>query len=214
MNAERQRILEMVASGSITPEEAEQLLEAVRTPKQPIAKWLFQPLELLTTQKALLVAAAAASASVALGFFQIRYDGALDMHVAREPVAAGQSLIDLLLAWPFTALVFFAVARLVGRQGRYVDFLAAVGLARIPLVLAGLIGAATAEATLAAVEGRVSPAMLVSAMLMLPLVAWTIALLVTGMRTAAGLRGGRLALASVVAIVLAETLTKLALWGL
>ena len=214
MNAERQRILELVAAGSITPEEAEQLREAVRAPKPPLAKWLFQPLELLSTQKTLLAGSVAAAAGVALGLLHIRFDGALDMHVAREPVPVGQALIDHLLAWPLTALVFFLAARLVARQGRYVDFLAAVGVARIPLILAGLIGAASAPATLAAAQGTLSPVVLITGILMLPLLAWMIVLLVTGMRTAAGLRGVRLALASAGAIVAAEILSKLALWAL
>ena len=75
-----------------------------------------------------------------------------------------------------------------------------------------MLAGAAGPAMLAAARGTVDPVVVVVGILLLPLVAWTIALLVTGTRTAAGLRGAKLALVSVAAIVVAEILTKLALW--
>lgn len=52
MNAERIRILEMVADGKISADDADQLLQAIRKPRPSLWQWLFHPLELLETRTA------------------------------------------------------------------------------------------------------------------------------------------------------------------
>jgi hypothetical protein len=217
MNAERMRILEMVAEGKISPSDAEQLLAAVKAKRTSPAKWLFQPLEVIDPAQASIVgglaAIAGAIASATLGF---RFDGAIDLHDARgASVSLADALIDLLLVWPVTALVFWGVARLLARQGRFVDFLAAVGLARVVYLVAGVllgtVGRAVDDGALLTVSAA---EMIVLVGLVVPLSIWSIALLVTGFRTASGLRGGRLAFGAVAAIVGAEVSTKLVLWAI
>ncbi len=211
MSGEHQRILEMLAAGKLAPAEAERLLAALRRPRPRLDRWLFQPLELLPTHIALLVGVAAAAAGLLLSLLRIRFDGALDLHLVDAQVPWSVALVDHFLAWPATALVLWGAARLVARQGRFVDFLAAVGVARVPLVLAAALVGGVGARFDQVDEGAVPPAVVVVALLTLPFVAWFVALLVTGMRTAAGLRGARLAAAAVGGVVAAEILTKLAL---
>ena len=45
LDRERLRILEMVQAGTIRPEEADELLAALRHRRAPLARWLFLPME-------------------------------------------------------------------------------------------------------------------------------------------------------------------------
>ena len=131
----------------------------------------------------------------------------------------GTALYEQLLAWPVTALVFWAIARPVAGQGRFVDFFAAVGVARLPLLPMAAILLATRDASAQALAGLLEGQMpsvgfVAMTLASVPFAVWFVALLVTGLRTASGLRGGKLAWVAVGAIVAAEILTKVALLAL
>src|SRR5690606_17695846 len=53
--ADRTRILEMVAAGELSPADADRLLAAAARPRPPLARWLFQPMEILPTGRALAI---------------------------------------------------------------------------------------------------------------------------------------------------------------
>lgn len=219
LDRERLRILEMVQAGTIRPEEADELLAALRHRRAPLSQWLFRPMELLQTGPALAIGAAVCALGLLLARLGARFDGALDLHTAPPPVPWGTAITDQLLAWPLTALIFWAIARPVAGQGRLVDFLASVGIARLPLLPAAAILVANREASAEAVAkvlegGMPSAAFLISTLATIPFNVWFFVLLVTGLRTASGLRGGKLAAVAVGAILAAEVLTKLALLAL
>lgn len=91
------------------------------------------------------------------------------------------------------------------RQGRFIDHFAAVGIARLPLIIMGAIGAlipiaAWAESVLIA--------------LALPALVWYFALLYNGFRRAVGGQGPRVVAAFITGIVIAEVLSKIAVWYL
>lgn len=210
MNAERTRILEMVAEGKMSAENADRLLQAIR--KRPtVWQWLFRPLEVLETRTALLVSAGVAGLQLLASRLPLRFDGALDLHGTQAPAPWPTSLIELAVTWPLVALIFWGAARLVARQGRFVDFLAAVGIARLPLILAaGMLGVFHPTFEEAA-GGQPGTLAMVLALLLVPIVVWFIALLVTGFRTASGLRGAKLTLTTIGVLIVAEAVSKLAL---
>ncbi len=214
MSTEQKRILEMVAEGKITPAEADQLLGAVRRPRPALWEWMFTPFELLTTRNALLVSGAVALLQLVISRFGVRFDGALDSHVGSQAVPWWVALIDLGVAWPLTALLFWGVFRIVARQGRFVDALAAVGIARLPLLASGALSAAFKHLFLGATAGQISPGLVILSLLLIPFVVWLFVLLVTGMRSISGLRGVKLAFTFFGAVVLAEVVTKLVLFAL
>ena len=213
MNVARNRILEMLSAGKISPDEAEQLLAAVRGPSGSFWSWIFHPMERLQTPVAIALAVAAAAMQLVISLLlHVRFYGALDSQPARGDVGWDAALIDLAVAWPLTALIFFAAARLLAKQGRFVDLLAMVGVARLPLLAAGAIGGANREMLFGAAEGAArgesQTGLIVFGLGVTVLVAWFVTLLVTGLRTASGLRGGRLAFAFVAALVVAEAISK------
>lgn len=211
MSGAKERILEMLSSGTITAKEADELLAALHGPKEHGLDWLFQPMKRLKTEHALALAGGAAMLQLAVSRLQIRFDGALDMHTVRDAVPWSAAIGDLVLAWPITALLLFVVTWPIARQGRAVDFLAAVGVARIPLIASGALAAAFRDLLFVSAEGAHSVGSVAVVLAIVLLAVWHVALLVTGTRVVAGLRGGKLALAMVLGLVVAETLTKVAL---
>lgn len=223
-DVERERILHAVARGELSAEEGDRLLVALARPAPPLWRRLLFPTEHLSTAAALGLGAGAAAVGLLLGLFHVRFDGALDTHYTSGPVALGVGLSDLLVSWPLPALLFWIAARLFARRGRFVDHLAAVGVARIPAVLSGMVIAVLGplmpppprvvpgEAITLELGAYVVPALLIAAGT-LPFLVLFITLLVTTFRTASGLRGPRLALAFIPALLLAEVLSKGALFG-
>jgi hypothetical protein len=216
MKLDPQGILESVARGEITPEEGNALLKALERPRPPLWRWLLDPIELLSTPVALTLSALGALVGAALSRFGVRFDGALDTHHVPSGVSLTTALLDLLVSWPLVAVLFFAASRVLARQGRLVDFLAAVGLARIPLLLAGVALVFFADHLPRTAEQAMDPSQLLYPIIFafvfaLPCLAWFITLLVRGFRTASGLRGAPLVISFIATLLIAEVLSKLVL---
>jgi hypothetical protein len=55
----------------------------------------------------------------------VRFDGALDLHTTKAPVALSVALLDQAVAFPLTALAFWISARIAAPRTRIVDMLGA-----------------------------------------------------------------------------------------
>lgn len=229
MTTHEERIENMIATGRVSREEGERLRAAIdpeHAPAKPLAK-LLDPVAHLSTPAALIASAAIAACGVVLGAtLGIRFDGALDAHVGGPPVSVLTAVLEQVLAWPLVALVAYGAARIAGAKTdtRPVDMLSAVGLARLPLVLSGVLslllmpklppGADADTAIKTLTEGAGLVRTLVAAGLTLPLVVFFFVLLVRGYRTASGLSGARLAVSALGFIVVAEVISKVVLMSL
>lgn len=212
MSTPEDRIRELARARAIDEAEEARLLAAVKSgapvraaPRNPFARWSGE----VTSAMGLGVALA----GVATSRLGARYDGALDLHFgASVPLAI--AILDQLVAWPLTALVFWVVLRALSRNVRAIDVLGVVGLSRAAYVviappMALLVGRAPIDPTKGA-----SLAMILLALVGLVGLGALVFLLVLGVRTVSGLRGGRLAAAFIGALLGAEIVTKLALWCL
>jgi hypothetical protein len=207
MTEPREKILGLVASGKISPSEAELLLGALKPARGRVWTWLSSPFELATPAQVWAVALVTGAGSLALRPFHLRFDGALDLHLVEATPRWGLALLDQLVAWPLTALVFWAIGLLSRQRVRLLDLLAFVGAARLPQLLAALtiIGVISTKLHETRGAGLIVPA------LVLPLIGWTCLLLFSAFRTATGSQGGKLKLSFFAAIVLAEVASKLCL---
>ncbi len=215
--AQREQILEAVARGEVTPDEANALLKALNKPRPALWRWLFFPMEVLGTRTALLIGLVTAVGALTLSRFDVRFAGAISARHVAQDVPWHLALADLFVSWPLTALVFWLAAKLAGRRGRYLDQLAQVGVARLPLVtsMAVMVAFFVGHIPRDPVEATKMPALawaLVAGLVVgLPALAWFITLLVTGFRSVTGLRGGRLALTFIAALIVAEVIAMVLL---
>jgi hypothetical protein len=214
MNSAEQQVLDMVAAGKITAAEGDELLRAVR--KRP-SKWqlLFNPFERIGTTSGVAVTGLLAVAGIAVSLLGVRFDGALDLHRVGHRPSLLIAVFDSLNATLVTAMVFWLTSRVVARQGRFLDFLVTVGIARAPYLATAVVLALISpdpETMLSrARTNPLDPVLLLTALISLTGLAWFVTLLFTGFRTASGLRGARLAGGFAAALLVSEVATKVLL---
>jgi hypothetical protein len=199
----------MVARGEIDPEQAAELLRALERRRARRRASLFNPLEGVAEGRAVQASGLIALAGLALSRFGIRFDGVLDVHLVSGPVPLRVAFLDAVVSWPMLAVLLWIAARLVSRQGRFIDFLSAVGLARLPLVLFGAFVAMFRDALPKHPGDPISSTVLAIVILVsVPTLVWNITWLYRGFRTASGLEGRKLTLTLIAMMVLAELLSK------
>lgn len=215
MTTANEKVLELVSSGKISAAEGDELLKAMQRSKRSLVKLLINPMESMGLGWLLLLSVVGAGCSLWLSTWNVRFDGALDVHLASHSVSLRQAVLDQVFDWPLTTFVLWIVAVVVARQGRLIDFLGMVGAARVPLALLGVLTAAMRPyipTRFAGIESISIAPLLALAVLAVPLVVWNIMLLYTGYRTASGLRGAKCLASFCAALIFAEVASKLALY--
>jgi hypothetical protein len=205
MSASEQKVLTMVAEGKITPQEGEVLLDAMRTKPASRLSLLANPFERIGTAQALGIALVVQAGCFAASRLGVHFDGALDIHVGGRVPSIREALAEAAVGWPVLALTMFVLAKLFRSRGRLIDFVAAIGLARVSTLLNGLVLAALHTA---GDRSLTSPRLLATLVVALGGLAWQIVLLYYGTKTASGLTGRALVIALVVGIFAAEAASK------
>jgi hypothetical protein len=207
------RIRQLVEKGALPPDQAQELLTALQAPAAR-PRLLLDPLMRFGGERLSLVGAGALLAGAALGQLRINFDGFLDIHIGPHALGLPETALQSLVAWPLPALLLWLASLLAGRQGRFIDFLGVVGVARVPMVLFSLPLAALVLIDPPPVlqPGQlphVSAAMMALSLLGLTGIGWGVALQYRGFVTASGLKGARRWIAFVVAALSAEVLSKM-----
>jgi hypothetical protein len=213
MTSPEAKVEELVASGRISGAEAEKLRRALHRAAPP--RWtrlLWSPFDRLPLPVALGIGAASLAVQALLSRFGVRFDGAFDVHVGAAVPAWRTVAVELVLAWPLTALVVWLACLAFSRKTRFVDAVVAIGVARAPLSLTGVMVAVLPLRPAAdAAPADVSPLQLAMALLVLPLVIWCLVVVFQGIKTATGLLGARLGAAWGLGLVAAEVVSKVVL---
>jgi hypothetical protein len=216
MTTPAERIRSLSAKGALPPEQAEDLLSALSPAGGNRGRsLLIDPLERVPAERLALVGLLAALAGIALERFGLRFDGFLDLHVSQTPWGTLPSLLDAACAWPLGSALFWLAARAAGRQGRFIDFLGLVGVARVPLVVFAIpiaLLSALSPPLPALARGQLPPfsaVMVAHVILALFGIVWFVVILYRGFGTASGLRGPRRIATFVAASLLAEVAAKL-----
>ncbi|MDX2055071.1 MAG: hypothetical protein SFV15_21900 [Polyangiaceae bacterium] len=210
----KEQVLEMLSAGRITSAESEELLLALNEPPRSWWRRILNPFEGLNAVQALAWGVLGALGGIALSRWNVRFDGALDLHPIANAVSISDALADQVVAWPLTAAVFWGAANILARQLRFVDFLGYVGVARLPYLIPAAVAASMKDQLSVAPEKLIAsppPGLLLLSLVTVPVVVWMVTWLWQGFRTASGLRGAKSGFLFVGALVFAEVLSKLAL---
>lgn len=206
------KIAELVRAGQLSASEGRRLKSALPGQNKPAPLWrlFIDPWDRLSERAQLALALVTALASVALSILgDARFDGTLDLHLSVRTVAWKSALLDQGAAWLLTAAIFWLVAKLAKARARIIDLVLAIGAARLPLVLSGIVLIALPLPRDPAAMLATSPALLVAlAFSLLPLIAWLVVLLYTGWRHATGLRAPRVGISFVIALMVSEVISK------
>jgi hypothetical protein len=211
------RVHAMVRSGRITAAEGERLLSALHTRRRelPGPRVLISPMEYLSTPTMATVTVIGMILGITVEYLGVRFDGAVDVHPSPLTPTFALALFDTVNVLLVPAVFCWSASWLLARQGRFVDFVLAIGVARLPLVVIGLLAAwalppwdVLSRQTLTSAPGG---KVLIMSVLATPLYIWFITLLYQGFRSSSGLTGRRSAFGFVAALLGAEVASKVLL---
>jgi hypothetical protein len=210
-----ERVHDLVQRGALPPEQGEALLSALKAEPPRWSRVLFNPLHRFGGERLVAVGLAAVLLGALLRRFGVVFDGFLDTHYAATQPRWALALAEAVVAWPFGALVLWVASLVAARQGRFIDFLGLVGVARVPVVLLGVVMAVVAPLSPPAftpdhppvLTGRLIAIAVVGAMTL----TWQLVLLYRGFGTGSGLRGARRVVAFVAGVLVAELVSKFGL---
>jgi len=209
------RVLSMVRAGTITEAEGQRLMGSLH---QRRIGWrmLFNPFDRLSTPVLWILAILVTIGGVGVSRMGVRFDGSLDVHQAPGLPTWSEIFLDAASAILVTAVIFWLVSLLVARQGRIVDFLSTVAVARLPNILVGAalpwILPPPDEILAQAMAGLVPPRLLLALIALIPGLIWFITLLCTAYKSSSGLRGLRLGISFTVALLVSEIISKVFLY--
>ena len=198
MTSPRDKILQLIANGTISPEEGDKLLSAIKPEPSFWDKWLLDPFSVMETSAAWLLALLVAAGSIALYQFDIRFLGALDIQTFKD-ASLTNALVDQLAAWICMALCFYLVARAAKQKASLLEMMAFVGAARLPHLIAGIFTVLAQHYSWAKL----------TTIFIIPLIGWTMLALISGFRIASNAKGKSLAMTFFIALSLSEILSKL-----
>ena len=186
---------------------------------------LFKPFEKYQEKQLLIVGIAATIMGVSLAhILGGRFDGALDFHLG-NPVSIQQSLLDSSINIFCLISLLFLAAKYLNKKTRIIDLVTTVLIARIPLYFLPLltIGGAVEKATnnllkgigpenIGNIQGNIPTESLMIIMVFviasLLLLVWSIALMYNGYKIATNAKGNKPILIFVLALLLAEIMSK------
>lgn len=203
MTNSAERVRALVASGAISPEEGRKLIAALAPPSAhppSTMALLVNPFERFGGPLAAAVGGVVAVLGGAVERLGVRYNGLLDLHTASRTPTLAECAADQLASFVLPTFIAWCIALVAGRQARLVDLVGAVGVARAPYLVAGLV-----TGLLAPGNGEPHGVLLWTIVsLVLGALAWMITLLFQGFRNATGLAGRPCTVAFVAFIVLSE----------
>lgn len=183
-------------------------------------KLLFNPFATQTDNQLLLAGLFSVVTGSLLGWlFNARYDGVLDLHFVPETLWWHPFADNVVNVFSAVTLLFIA-GKIINRKTRITDVLSVVLLARTPLYLYTFanINSYTYNATGALLQAKdnlyaLSPTLLiiqlVSALVVLALVFWYMALMYNGFRVATNLKKGSQIAGYIATVIIAEILSKI-----
>jgi hypothetical protein len=162
-----------------------------------------------------------------LGFiFNARYDGVIDLHFV-EKVPSYQPFLEIFLAVFCLAFFLFLVGKKVNPKTRFIDLLATCMIAKIPFYFMTVFNYNSmmyniSTKMIAAIKnGKINDlavsdlnTLLLSAIISILLVVWSIALLFNGFKIATNAKETKHTLFFIAAIIFAEIISKIALYKL
>lgn len=212
MKTAEERIRDLVRNHTIDDADAERLLDAVRPPRPSPINALANPFERWSGEVTSLAGVFVSLLGLAASRMGARFDGAFDMHVGHANVSWLTALTDQLVAYPVTAVVFWAVARIAAPRTRFVDMLGVIGVSRLATTLLAF-PALLLMPYVPSGAGKLNAALIVTLVLALAGIGTHFYWLVQGFRTTSGLRGGRMTAFVLLAICVAEVVSKLLVRG-
>lgn len=183
---------------------------------------LFNPFQKYSDSQLLISGLCFSIIGIVLGFaFNARFDGFIDVHFA-EKTTFTQPLFDTLINVFFGTAVFFIMGKSINKKTRFIDIFTTCLIAKTPLYLIAFLNTndfmynvTSRMVTMINPEKIDSiPTMdltivMASALIMIPMLVWSIALLFNGFKTATNAKETKHILLFILGIIITEVITKI-----
>lgn len=141
--------------------------------------------------------------------FNLRFGGALDMHVGLVSPDLIVIVTDILLAWIIMSLFLYITGLFFQAQIRMIDIAGAVAVARIPLLISSIPAYFTApelesSKEILDLQGSELGWLLAGTALLLPFFIWFIVLLFNAFKVNSNLKGWKLGVGFASTVIVAE----------
>jgi hypothetical protein len=198
-------------------------------PDRNLTTFLFKPFTYIAGSQALSLGLAAILIAGLIGAFgRTHFDGVLDTHTG-APAPLAVFLAEGLIDWLCLALVLLVCGKIISTTAfRVIDLMGTQALARWPTIFISLVTLPPAIQRFShdllqklahpgeKIEINTPDAIIffASALVMLPLIVWMVALMYHSYSVSCNVKGGKAIGTFILALFLAEVLSKIAVYGL
>lgn len=184
--------------------------------KSKTTAWLFNPFQYIGGNKGLFIGLFILALHIPIGYFlQVRFDGALDMHLGLVE-SYSQTLIDVLIAWTTMFLMMYITARLFNSPIRLIDIAGATAISRVPLLIsvlpAKIFDPGVRDVNkLMTLQGSDLWMLVTGSIILLIFLMWFFVLLFNAFKINSNLKDWKLIVGFILSIIIAEIFSKIAL---
>lgn len=182
-----------------------------------ITDWLFNPFLFWGGRKILWIGLAVIVIHLPIGYFlQARFDGAIDMHIVTSVGSVFRPLLDAIIAWGSTFLCLYLAALTFKSPIRMIDVAGAAAVARIPILIsvvpAKIFDPGIQDINdLLNLQGSEMWSLAAVSVILLIFMIWFFVLLFNAYKVNSNLKGWKLITSFIVAVILAEIISKVIL---
>ena len=142
----------------------------------------------------------------------IAFDGVFDMHMFE--ITVQQAFIYLAIDLASLVLVMWVTGLIVSKNFRFIDLLGTMTLAKAPFLLLAIMGYFTTAPDMNAIMRDPyvifhSTSFVIMMILTLPVMVWSITLMVNALKISCGLKGSTLTVAFIVGLFVSEIIAKI-----
>lgn len=156
---------------------------------------------------------------VSMGFLgaynDIAFDGVIDMHMTE--ISLLQSFLYLSIDLVCLVVIMWITSLIVSKNFRFIDILGTMTLAKAPFLLLAIAGFFTTAPNLSGIyiDPYVifkSTSFIILVVLSLPVLIWSITLMYNALKVSCGVKGSKLTIAFIIAILLSEIASKILIY--
>lgn len=181
-------------------------------------EWIYNPFTRLAGWSAMVLGLLAALLMSIVGTYsQVVFDGVIDVHFQSTDLLKSLSLVGISLA--SLVLVFWLAGLIVAKPFRFIDLAGTLTLAKAPFLIMALAGFLVTPPDLESVLANPmiivqNPGFMGVLILSLPVMVWSVVLMHNAYRVSCGLKGRTLTISFIVALFVAEAVSKLLIYTL
>jgi len=184
--------------------------------KKQVFEWLINPFTRIAGWQAFGVGLLFIALMGILGSYSsIAFDGVADMHMIK--ISLSQSFVYLAIDLVCLVGVMYVTGLIVSEGFRFIDILGTMTLAKAPGLLLAIGGFFTSVPDLSELYKDPyvlfqSASFVVLIVLSLPVMAWCITLMYNGLKVSCGIKGRKLTVAFLIALLVSEVLSKVLIY--